>query len=142
MVSHPETGSDSAIGSDQDRGCDNSYRRRTLWPIAQDSTAKLCLSLSIPQRDSKLSHQIILLSNEFLGHCKFSPRSLASTSLLFLFLFFFPTLPPWILSWLPTFIFSFTPFFFSFFFLPFFSFFGSPTHFRFHSFFKTFLSMF
>ena len=28
---------------------DSSYRRRTFWPIAQDSTAKLCLSLSIPR---------------------------------------------------------------------------------------------
>ena len=117
---------------------DSSYRRRTLWPIAQDSTAKLCLSLSIPQRDSKLSHQIILLSNEFLGHCKFNPHSLTSTSLLFLFLFFFSyssSLDPLLAPYSPFLLHSI---FFSFFFLPFFSFFGFPTHFRFHSFFQNF----
>ena len=104
---------------------DSSYRRRTFWPIAQDSTAKLCLSLSIPQRDSTLSHQIILLSNEFLGHCKFSRRSLASTSLLFLFLFFFYS------SSLDLLLAPYSPFllhsvFFLFFFLPFFFFFSPP----------------
>ena len=118
---------------------DSSYRRWTLWPIAQDSTAKLCLSLSIPQRDSKLSHQIILLSNKFLGHCKFSPHSQASTSLLFLFLFFFScssSLDPLLAPYSPFLLHS--VFFFLSSFSPFSPSLALPTHFRFHSFFQNF----
>ena len=46
MVLHPETGSDSPIGSDRDRGCDSNSMSRHSWPGWEDLLSRLSIFLS------------------------------------------------------------------------------------------------
>ena len=60
MVSHPETGSDSPIGSDRDRGCDTSVKNPSL-NLTFIHRRSVLIMFSIPVKYNKDVYLIITM---------------------------------------------------------------------------------
>ena len=73
MVSHPETGSDSPIGSDRDRGRDSNSPKQFMGPSDMN-----CWTIFPTQFFGQLSNKIIIFNN-------FTKEFIVWTTLRFIF---------------------------------------------------------